>query len=580
MIAHAWQSTLCALVVGGFVTAFRRHRAAVRYRLWIAASLKFLVPFSWLSAAGALLGHNEHLTETAAALIGAAIPAVAVQHSLEVAVALPALTASDSLASSRDIAWAIIAIWCCGVVFVAVRSLSSWYSVRQTIRAGTILESGREVSLLRQLERRHGTRRALALIAVDRIGNPGVFGLVRPVLLWPRHMSARLADEHIEAILDHELAHVRHRDNVFAAVHLGIQAIFWFSPAVWWIGRKLIDTREAACDETVLARGTARDVYAAGILRACEFGAESAWCLAGAGGRDLKQRMVRIMNGTALRPLAVWQIAALVSVAVIGLTGPVVYGLSAPRGVGGAFSVDAANTPARAWSVTAAGMPVMTGFSARDLVRYAYGVQAMPVVDGPTWIDNESYTVSAVGDAANEAEWMAAVRDEFEGRFGLLVHVETRHMSVAAMRFSANADSASTMRPALPCFDGDAWRAAGSPDSGLQGEHQRMCGRSEQSAAGTTFTGVTMAQLAAWLTPPAVTRPVVDQTGLDGRFDIDLRFFPPAAAMIARSPFAAAALEPMGFTSIPDAMRDQLGLTLTDAEVPMNVLVIDHFERP
>jgi uncharacterized protein (TIGR03435 family) len=395
-------------------------------------------------------------------------------------------------------------------------------------------------------------------------------------------MSARLGDEHIEAILDHELAHVRHRDNVFAAIHLGIQAIFWFSPAVWWIGRQLLDTREAACDEAVLERGTARDVYAAGILRACAFGTESAaWCLAGAGGRDLKKRMVRIMKGTHRTPLAVWQIVVLVSVAVIGLTGPVVYGLSAPRtGVGGAFSVEPAATSARVWTVTGGGVPVMAGFSARDLVRCAYGVHAMPVVDGPAWIDNESYDVAVRGDVSNEAEWIAAVRDEFEGRFGVRVHVETRHMPVAALRFGANADSTNAMRPALPCFDGDAWRAAGSPDSVLQGERQRMCGRSEPSPAGTTFTGVTMAELAAWLTPPAVTRPVVDQTGLDGRFDIELRFFPPAAAMIARSPFAAAALEPMGFTSIADAMRDQLGLTLADAEVPMNVLVIDRFERP
>ena len=585
MIAHVWQSTLCALAAGAVALAFRRHRAAIRYRVWIAASLKFLFPFSWLTAFGVFLAQNEGVTKATVSVVAAAMPAAAVQRSVAVAAALQDLAAvgvTDQAIAPWAAPLTIVAAWMCGLLFIVVRSLWARCSVTRIIRSGTVLVEGREAALLRRVQRSSGPRPAVTLIAVDGAANPGVFGVLRPVLLWPRDMSARLADEHIEAIFEHELAHVSHRDNLWAALHTAVQAIFWFCPAVWWIGRQLIETREAACDEAVLARGAARDVYAAGILRACEFGTEStAWCVAGAGGRSLRQRMVRIMNDTERRRLSSWQLVSLVAIAGGALTTPVVYGLTEPVvQTRPAFALEPLATGASTWEITSAtGSPAMVGVNARDLIRYAYGLHT-PVVDGPDWIDTESYAMSAAADASDATDWAASIRAQLEGRFQLRAHVESRQMPVLGLRFDPSQHTDTNLRPALPCFDGEAWRAAGSPDGWLQGERQRLCGSSHPGPSGTSFTGVTMARLAAWLAPPAVARPVVDQTGLDGRFDIDLSFFPPAAAMIARSPVAAAALEPLGFTSVAGAMRDQLGLTLTNTEVPMDVLVIDRFERP
>jgi bla regulator protein blaR1 len=81
---------------------------------------------------------------------------------------------------------------------------------------------------------------------------PGIFGIARPVLVWPAGISERLPDAHLEAILAHELWHVRRRDNLAAAVHMAVEAIFWFYPLVWWLGSRLLDERERACDEEVL----------------------------------------------------------------------------------------------------------------------------------------------------------------------------------------------------------------------------------------------------------------------------------------------------------------------------------------
>jgi bla regulator protein blaR1 len=79
-----------------------------------------------------------------------------------------------------------------------------------------------------------------------------------------------LTSEQLKAIFDHELCHVECRDNLTALLHMLVEAIFWFHPLVWWVGARLVDERERACDEAVLQAGNAPEVYAEGILEVCK----------------------------------------------------------------------------------------------------------------------------------------------------------------------------------------------------------------------------------------------------------------------------------------------------------------------
>ncbi len=75
------------------------------------------------------------------------------------------------------------------------------------------------------------------------------------------------------------------------------EAVFWFHPAVWWIGARLLEERERACDEAVLQSGNEAEVYAEGILGVCKLYVESPLaCVSGISGSDLKKRIVRIMT--------------------------------------------------------------------------------------------------------------------------------------------------------------------------------------------------------------------------------------------------------------------------------------------
>ncbi len=72
------------------------------------------------------------------------------------------------------------------------------------------------------------------------------------ILFWPAGISERLTDSQLDAILAHEVSHVVRRDNLVAALHLLVEALFWFHPLVWWIGARLVEERENACDQAVL----------------------------------------------------------------------------------------------------------------------------------------------------------------------------------------------------------------------------------------------------------------------------------------------------------------------------------------
>ena len=99
-------------------------------------------------------------------------------------------------------------------------------------------------------------------------------------------------------MLAHELCHVRRRDNLTAAIHMIVEAIFWFHPLVWWIGARLVEERERACDEEVLSLGNEPQVYAEGILNVCKLYLESPLrCVSGVTGSDLKKRIQAILTG-------------------------------------------------------------------------------------------------------------------------------------------------------------------------------------------------------------------------------------------------------------------------------------------
>ena len=331
MANHLWQSTLFAALAAILTLAFKKNQARIRHSLWLAASLKFLVPFSILMSLGRRLASPRFSLSGRSGLFSAV---EGFSQPFTFVVVTPVNHAASAAYLLTLLPRLIAAMWLCGFVTVLILWSVRWRRVAAAVNRSTPAEQGREVDALRQLEKIGGVRRPMTLLlSRESAMEPGIFGIFRPVLLWPATISEHLQDSHLTAILAHELSHVRRRDNLAAAMHMAVEAIFWFHPMVWWLGARLVEERELACDEEVLHLGNSPSIYAESILKTCEFcmGAPLA-CVSGVTGAELKKRIVRIMTPNLAEKLSTSRRLLLASVGVAVVVGPVLFGLgTTPR---------------------------------------------------------------------------------------------------------------------------------------------------------------------------------------------------------------------------------------------------------
>src|SRR6266550_5074001 len=301
---HLWQSTLFAIAAGLFTLFLRKNHARARYWLWLAASVKFLIPLSLLVAIGSHLPWPRGSAGMHAGLY-VAMEQVSQPFTPSTMPVISPLTPSTVSQSVAHLLPALfVAAWLCGFVMVLCVWCVRWSRISRAIREAVPLREGREVEALRRIECITGMQQRIELLLLRASLEPGIFGIAQPVLVWPEGISERLDDAHLEAILSHELWHVRRRDNLAATMHMVVEAIFWFHPLVWWLEARLMEERERACDEEVLESGSDRQVYAESILKICEFcvGSPLAF-VSGVTGADLKKRIARIMIGGFVRRL-------------------------------------------------------------------------------------------------------------------------------------------------------------------------------------------------------------------------------------------------------------------------------------
>jgi bla regulator protein blaR1 len=312
---HIWESTVFALAAAVLTLMFRRNSASVRYWIWFAAVMKFLVPFAALAAAARALP----LPQAPSAASGALEAATVVFRSS----AIPALGGTPSTV--------VTIVWLMGALVVLARWVWEWQRLATDARVSPPIVDGIVHDTLRRIERTQGVSTPTTIVSSSRSMEPGVLGIRTPVLIWPRHLTAGLTETHIDAIVAHEVCHIIRRDNLLASVQMIVGAVFWFHPLVWLIGARLIDERERACDERVLALGGRAATYAESILETCRL------CLAspvanvsGVTGGNLKTRIARIMTSVPAAPLGLGKKTALVLAAFVMAFAPIAGREAAP----------------------------------------------------------------------------------------------------------------------------------------------------------------------------------------------------------------------------------------------------------
>ena len=303
LLDHLWQSSLFALAAGLLTLALRSNAARIRFWLWFAASLKFLVPFTALVFLGMGL----------ARLMPAPLPS-SLRVLAPVAQKISAPAQALAPVHGADFVLPLLLIWLAGFCVILGLALTRWLKLRIIMRQAHALPLSAPVEI-----------RATASLL-----EPGLVGIFKPVVLLPRDLLAGLTPAERDGILAHEFVHWRYRDNLTAALHMLVEALFWFWPPVWLIGSRLIAERERACDEGVVAAGHDPEIYAGVILKVCHFCIRSPLaCAAGVSGANLSLRVRQIMSDQQTAGLDGGRRVLLASAGLLALGLPVMAGLTA-----------------------------------------------------------------------------------------------------------------------------------------------------------------------------------------------------------------------------------------------------------
>ena len=653
---HLWQSTAFAAVAAGLALALKKNQARARYWIWMSASVKLLLPFAllagiashWVKPRAAAASTNAGMyvaVEDVSEPFSATDEAAPVAQGKRVVVARavdptrdgetvtngpPAPVAATQVSDARPGAPRFVArvvpvlplvggaVWFAGFAAVLVLWCVRWRRIARTMREAAPVGEGREIGLLRRTERAAGLKRPIELRVSAPSMEPGVFGIVRPVLAWPTGISHRLDDAHLEAILAHEVCHVGRRDNLTAALHMFVEAVFWFHPMVWWVGARLVEERERACDEEVLRLCRQPEVYAESILKVCEFCVQSPLeCVSGVTGADLKKRVIEIMTKRVVRKLTLGKKLLLVAVGMVVVAVPIVLGqakaarrfeamILAPKPVQAILTAVGAQTEksleapkpdavadAPAFEVasirpTSAGNNGSMGVALKPsgrvaimretvegLIYFAYlpHIGSGMVEGGPDWVRSQEFDINAKVEDAEVATWgplsdaqrqdriRPMIRTLLAERFHVKLRSETRVTPVYALvqvKGGAKLKVVDAPPANLDPLAQEAWEKSGDPGTkALPGSFMMT---------GSTWTGnaIPISTLMIEIVANArVDRMVVDQTGLKGSYDFTFKQ--------SREKDAPPLL---------DQIEDQLGLRLESRKAPVKTYVIDSAEKP
>jgi bla regulator protein BlaR1 len=617
---HLWQSTALLAAIWLLTLALRRNEARARYWMWLAASAKFLLPFSLLTGLGRLLPAPHRFEVQASAPVASAIaiasqPFSGIFSSSPVASTHHAVTLVDPA-----IPWVpviLLVVWFCGAATVSLLWYLRWRQVAAARRRAIPVEHGRELRILRRLESATGTTARIALLRSQETMEPGIFGIFRPALLWPQLLSERLGDEHIEAILAHELSHARRHDNLAAAIHMVVEAVFWFHPAVWWMESRMLDERERACDEAVIHGAARPEIYAESLLMTCRFCVESpGLCASGVTGADLRSRVARILSGAGVQRLSARRKLLLGTAALLALAGPFAFGLLHPAQTAPATapaapaksplsgpapaSPDSADTKVPDFAIASikpdkSGTNMIRimfgtdGFTATNvplklLIREAFSVNDDQIAGEPAWAGSSRFDVDAKVDSADVPamkdltfdQRRQMIRSLLADRFALKTHEESKELPVFALLIAKGGVKLHQAKP------GDTYpNGLKGPDGQHGGAGMMMFNASGQ----ITAQGVPMSDLTRLLSQQT-GRTVIDKTGLTGNYDFTLQLPPrkgPMPTPPAPGSGSAAGGDDSGDDAGPSiftAVQEQLGLKLESQKAPLPLIVIDHIEQP
>lgn len=246
-----WQGLLAAIVAGTVLALTRRSSARRRYNL-----LGGILVLSVLAAFATLVTELRSVQEPAS------IPASTAAATAAAPAALTTFGYWDILVNYLNThAPFIMLVWGIVFLFKCFRMGMGFYHIYH-IRRHQVYEPDKSWKVrTEQLAGLLGIRRMVKLVESGLVQVPLTVGFLKPCIFIPLGLLAQLPADQVEAVLLHELAHIRRKDYLVNIVQSFVESIFFFNPALLWISARLRDEREACCDDVALVHTPQQGSY-------------------------------------------------------------------------------------------------------------------------------------------------------------------------------------------------------------------------------------------------------------------------------------------------------------------------------
>jgi beta-lactamase regulating signal transducer with metallopeptidase domain len=309
LLHFVWQGAAIGLATAATLRALDRTQANARY-LAACTGLALMI----LAPASSVLADRGTVPLESATLAAASGELV---RSVSNAQALPVAVAG----------------WMAGVVLLSIRLLASCIRVERLKRATRDVDEG-IARRVRVLAHRLGVERAISVGESALVRVPTVVGCLRPVILLPASVVTGMPAAHLDALLAHELAHVRRHDYFVNVLQSIVETLLFYHPAVWWCSRQIRIEREHCCDDLVVEVCGDRLVYATALTQLEELRGLKPMLSLNANGGRLIDRVRRLLSQTPANEgrSTLWALAGSLTVVVIAIVlTPVFLTADAPR---------------------------------------------------------------------------------------------------------------------------------------------------------------------------------------------------------------------------------------------------------
>jgi beta-lactamase regulating signal transducer with metallopeptidase domain len=269
LVHFCWQAAAIALVYWLADVALSKARSQTRYLLALGAMLLTLLSGLATLAYEEAHGNPELFSPSALSTVTDSSASSSISMDLAPSAQLNpagAATLPILLHLSRLLPW-LDAAWLLGVACLSIRTIGGWRMIERLRRSALVEPPEVVLATFARLRERLGITSLVSLRISEHVHGPLAMGIVRSLIILPASAVMALSPQQLEAVLAHELEHVRRADYFWNLIQTTVETLFFFHPAVWWLGGRLRQQRELCCDDAAVQACADPLIYATALLR-------------------------------------------------------------------------------------------------------------------------------------------------------------------------------------------------------------------------------------------------------------------------------------------------------------------------